>query len=81
MNIEKELLEYKRQSIIEWRKKNRMISISCYTPEKQKTDILNQIRNATSIKYFTKNNRVLFTMSIDVLGQHYDDIVTIIKYI
>lgn len=78
MDIGKELSQCKKKAIIEWRKKNKHIDMNNVY---NKVGILNEIRSAAAIKYFSINHKCLSNMSIETLVQHYDDITTILSYL
>lgn len=81
MDIEKELLEFKIQAIIEWRMNNRTIPLDINTPEYLRRQIMNTIRSKAAIKYFVKNSDVLYVLPVDMLVKHHKDILTILEYI
>lgn len=81
MDIEKELLEFKIQAIIEWRMNNRTIPLDINTPEYLRKQIMNTIRSKAAIKYFAKNSDVLYVLPVDMLVKHHKDILTILEYI
>ena len=78
MDIGKELADYKKLAIVEWRIKNRGVYLD---PKNPSLPIMNEIRSAAAIKYFSKNNKVLSTMTFRKLTKHYDDIRTILEYL
>lgn len=69
MDIVKELREYKKQTILEWCKKNKNPVIN---NTYKKVAIMKYIRKETALKFISKNPLTI---------KNYDDFITILRYL